>query len=200
MTRSQPRPVVAPSWVEMDAVVGACSGWNRSLAVILRYTGCRVGETMLLTWSDLDLTTGRLTIRPEIDKMGRGRVIPLSPYLLAELEGWGVREGYIVPTNGDGDRDRQARAKYMNHRWKKTGVRAEAWTGDPHHAFRKGFKSGLLALGCQPDAVDYLQGHELGSGARGRYIDPWQALHLEDVVGKIPLIGDSNLVPLAAVR
>ncbi len=88
-------------------------------------------------------------------------MIPLSPFLISELEGWGVREGFIVPTNGNGDRARQAVAEYMTHRWRKTGVRAEA---------------------------------------RGRYIDPWQALHLEDAVKQVPLIGGSNVVPLATVR
>jgi len=199
MVRAQPRPVVAPTWDEMDACVNACDGWIEKLAIFLRYTGLRVGETMLLVWSDVNLDTGHLTIRPEIDKSKRGRVIPLSPHLIEELAGWGVRKGYIVPVTGRGGaRDRQAVSKYMAYRWKKAGVRPEAYTGDPHHAFRKGWKSGMLSLGCHPDAADFLQGHKLGDGARGRYIDPWQALHLHEVVKTIPKIGGENVVVLGA--
>jgi len=91
---------------------------------MLGCTGLRVGETMQLLWSDVNLATGQLTIRPETDKSKRGRVIPLSPFLLSELEGWGLREGFIVPKNGNGNRARQPAAGYMTHRWKKAGVRA----------------------------------------------------------------------------
>ena len=55
----------------------------------------------------------------------------------------------------------------------------------PHHAFRKGFKSGLLRAGAPPDAVDHLQGHVI-SGSRGRYIDPMVAYDLVEVVGRVP--------------
>jgi integrase len=199
MVRAQPGPVTAPCWDEMDAVVNACEGWIRCLAVVLRYTGLRVTETMMLLWSDINLEAKRLTIRPELDKSKRGRVVPLSPHLIEEMQGWGRREGFVVPENGDGDRARQAVAKYMAHRWRKAGVAPDAWSGHPHHAFRRRFKTGMLALGVHPDAVDYLQGHRLG-GARARYIDPWQALHLEEAVAKIPRIGGENVVPLASRR
>lgn len=199
MVRAQPGPVTAPCWDEMDAVVNACEGWIRCLAVVLRYTGLRVTETMMLLWSDINLEAKRLTIRPELDKSKRGRVVPLSPHLIEEMQGWGRREEFVVPENGDGDRARQAVAKYMAHRWRKAGVAPDAWSGHPHHAFRRRFKTGMLALGVHPDAVDYLQGHRLG-GARARYIDPWQALHLEEAVAKIPRIGGENVVPLASRR
>lgn len=197
MVREPPKTVVAPSWEDMDAVVRVCDGWIRCLAVFLRYSGLRVGETMQLRWSDVSLDSGRLAIRPEVDKSKRGRVVPLSPHLIEELEGWGRRERYLIPENGNGDRARQAVAAYMAHRWEKSGVSPDVWAGNPHHAFRKGFKTGMLSIGVHPDAIDYLQGHKLGDGARGRYIDPWKALHLDEVVKEIPEIGASNVVPLA---
>jgi len=64
-------------------------------------------------------------------------------------------------------------------------VPERTWKGAPHHAFRKGFKSGLLRAGAPPDAVDHLQGHVIG-GSRGRYIDPMIAYDLVDVVGRVP--------------
>jgi len=46
-------------------------------------------------------------------------------------------------------------------------------------------------LRAHPDAVDYLQGHQLGTAARGRYIDPWLALPLVETVVLVPMIGAS---------
>jgi hypothetical protein len=44
-------------------------------------------------------------------------------------------------------------------------------------------------MGGHPDALDYLQGHVLGRGSRSRYIDPWEALPLREVVDLVPRIG-----------
>ena len=54
----------------------------------------------------------------------------------------------------------------------------------------------MLALGVAPDAVDFLQGHELGEGARGRYVDPWQAFPLVDAVAKVPKLGSLNVIAM----
>ena len=197
MVRTPPRVVVAPTWEEMAACVQACSGWHQKLATFLYYTGLRVGETMLLEWRDLDVRAARLTIRPEISKTNKGRIIPVSPLLIEEVSAWGVRTGYIIPSGrNQGTRERQARARDMKRAWARAGVREAVFDHDPHHAFRKGFKSGMLALGIAPDAADFLQGHELGEGARGRYIDPWQAFPLVDAVKSVPKIGASNILGL----
>lgn len=191
MVRSQPQAVVAPSWAEMDAAVRATTGWHQHLAVFLRYTGLRVGESMLLERRDLDESKGTLTIRPEISKTGMGRVIPVSPFLLEELLRWKMRGRYLIPSGrSHRDRSRQARAADLARAWSESGVRREARL-QPSHAFRRGWKSGMLALGAHPDAVDFLQGHSLGhGGARDRYIDPWQAL---------PLLATAALVPRIAL-
>ena len=205
MVRNAVTPVVAPTWVEMDACVAACRGWHKQLATVLRYTGLRVGETMLLEWRDVNMDKGTLIIRPETSKTGAGRMIPLSSHLLEEIATWGKREGYLVP-NGrrKGDRYRQAQQSYVARAWVRAGVRPEACE-QPNHAFRRGWKSGMLSINAHPDAVDYLQGHSLGrGGARSRYIDPWQALPLVEVAGQVPKIGvaasaASNVVPIGAL-
>ena len=189
MVRSRPRAVVAPSWAEMDAAVRATTGWHQHLAVFLRYTGLRVGESMLLERRDLDDSKGTITIRPEISKTGMGRVIPVSSFLLEELRRWKPSGRYVIHAGRSRrDRGQQARAADMARAWATAGVREEAWL-QPSHAFRKGWKSGMLALGAHPDAVDFLQGHSLGrGGARDRYIDPWQALPLVAVAAMVPNI------------
>jgi len=80
-------------------------------------------------------------------------------------------------------------------------VRAAVSTSRPFHAFRKCFKSNLLAAGATADAVDYLQGHSLrsGGGSRGRYIDG-SMLGLRDTVGRIPRVAAPNVVQLPRQR
>lgn len=198
MVRSEPEAVVAPTWAEADACVNACKGWQQKLATFLRYTGLRVGETMQLLWSDIDMDAGTLTLRKDIIKTGPGRVVPLSSHLLDELATWGTREGFVIPSGRlKGARERLARPRDLDRAWKRANVRAAVWKGRPFHAFRKAFKSGLLGLGASADAVDYLQGHSLGSGSsRGRYIDG-SLLRLEATVALIPRIGASgNVVQL----
>lgn len=191
MERSEPEPVVAPTWAEMDRCVEAATGWLAQLMTVLRYTGLRVGETMLLRWTDVDLDRATLTLRSETSKNRKGRIIPVSEHLVDVLAGWGVREGWLIPsTRREGERERQARQRDAARAWSRAGVRASVWDHEPFHAFRNGFKTNLLALGAHPDAVDHLQGHKLGRGSRDRYIDPWLALPLVDTVAKVPAIGE----------
>ena len=65
MPREAPRPPTAPTWNEMDACIAAArTPWIAQLLTFLRFTGLRVGETMMLRWSDLDMERGLLTIGP----------------------------------------------------------------------------------------------------------------------------------------
>lgn len=188
MVRASPAPVLAPSWVEMDSCIHCLDGWKRRLAILLRYAGLRVGESMQLRWDDVSLDRATLVIDRSIDKSKRGRIIPISPHLVAEMAAWGTRTGFVIPYDGVQARHISALAKYFNAAWTEAGVRPEAWEGNSTKAFRKGFKTGMLNLHATADAIDFLQGHKLGEGARSRYIDPWQALHLEETVRLVPKI------------
>ena len=77
MPKDPPKPPTAPTWDEMDACIAAVkTPWIANLLTFLRFTGLRVGETMMLRWSDLDLERGLLTIEAGISKTKRGRVLP----------------------------------------------------------------------------------------------------------------------------
>ena len=189
MVRSAPPPVVAPTWKQMDAAVHQCRGWHKKVAIILRYTGLRVSEVMLLKWEDINLQDAMLTIRAEISKNGVGRIIPVTPHLIREMSLWDQSQDWVIASGRkkSTQRHRQARARDFARAWERAGVSKEA-KNQPTHAFRKGWKSGMLALNAHPDAVDFLQGHVLGRGSRSRYIDPWTALPLIQVVGLVPVI------------
>lgn len=179
---------VAPTWLEMDSVIATTEGHLRRIAVVLRFTGLRVQQVMGLTWDDFDVDNGFLTIRGELGKTDaekRGRVVPISKHLVKELAGWGTREGFLIPTfRDDGPRERLARSRDMKRAWARAGVREEACR-QPHHAFRKGFVSGLRKLGGDVDSIEYLVGHSLG--LRGVYTDP-SAMPLRETVDFIPAI------------
>jgi integrase len=191
-------PTVAPTWAEMDACVEAARGWVRKLAIVLRFTGLRVQQVMALTWDDVDLEAGTLRIRGALGKSAqekRGRIVPISPHLVAELAGWGKREGYVVPivrrpTKADAGTERLARGRDMARAWRRAGVAEDRWRGQPDHAFRKGIVSGLKLLGADGEAVEYIVGHARPS-VRGAYLDP-DFLPNREAVARIPAIGASN--------
>ncbi len=194
---SDPGPVNAPTWADMDACVRACKTPTlRKLAVWLRYTGLRVSESMHIKWEDIDLERKELTIRPEVDKRKRGRIVPLSKLILDEIKTWTKcevgeekREGYLIPSGRqEGPREREARSRDMGRAWQRAGVKESIYRRRPDHAFRKGFKSELLAAGAHRDAIDYLQGH--GEGSRWRYIDP-RRLPLREALALVPAVADA---------
>jgi len=186
MKRARPRRVKAPTWEEMDRCIAAATGWQQKLLTVLRFTGLRVGETMLLTWDDIDLDRRELFIDASISKNHEERTIPISPLLVAELAGWGVRTGYLIPSpRAKGPRYRQPRARDVARAWERAGVPERIWKQSPHHAFRKGFKSEMLRAGAPADAVDFLQGH-VTRGGRGRYIDMERAFDWDEVLGLVP--------------
>jgi integrase len=198
MPRGIKSPVVAPTWAEMDACVAVAKGWYVRLATWLRYTGLRVGESTMLEWQHVDMATGMLTIPPEFDKNRIGRTIPLHPALLDIIAAWGKREGKLIPTK----RDLHNISGGMGVTWRRSGAREAVYKGRPDHAFRRGFKSGLLALGANADAVDFLQGHKLGAGSRGSYIDG-SFLPLAATIALVPYVrgtSDAKVVTLPARR
>lgn len=108
------------------------------------------------------------------------------------MASWPLEDRYLVPGSlGDGQRYRQARSSDLARAWARAGVGREVWAHHPSGAFRRGWKSGLLALGAQPDSVDYLQGHALGGGgSRERYIDAWRGLPLVETAALVPQIAN----------
>lgn len=189
------RRTMAPTWAEMDACIAACRiDWHRQLATLLRFTGLRVSQALALVWADFDLERGELHVRPELGKSAQemtGRVVPISPHLVAILAGWGRREGFVVQCSRSA---RLARPRDLERAWARAEVRKDA-RRQPHHAFRKGFVSELKRLGADNDAVEVLVGHSLG--LRGVYTDS-DAIPLRAAVALIPPLAASNVLQMKA--
>lgn len=182
-------PPIAPTWEEMDGCIHAIKTWQKHLCIVLRFTGLRVQQAMGLRWTDFDFERGLLHFRGELGKSKqerRGRVIPVSPHLLAELETWERKEEWLIVSDRKPGscRERLARSRDTVAAWQRAGVREEAWK-QPHHAFRKGFITGLKRAGADTDAVEYLVGHSLG--LRGVYTDP-EAFGLREAVALVPAL------------
>lgn len=187
-------PVVA-TWAEMDAAISHCThaGYQRA-QIIMRYTGLRIAQALGLRWPDIDMHTGELHFRGELGKSAQertGRVIPLSPHLIAEMAGWGRRTGYLVPDlHPRSSKPRQYTYKYGTQGWRDAEVREAVWSpqaghrGQPNHAFRKGFHSELTLAGVNPAALDYYIGHA-APGQRGAYTGR-SAYQLDELVAAIP--------------
>ena len=194
MARPTQARTVAPTLLEASAAIAASGGWYKQLATLLYGTGLRIEQAMRLRFDDLDFTRGALTIRSELGKTASertGRVIPLAPWLLAEVAGWGVRDGWLIKGS---ETTRIPRRSVMLRAWRNAGVREAVWQQRPFHAFRKGFVSGLKALGADNDAVEFLVGHSLG--LRGVYTDP-DVLELRAAVALLPAPSVSNVVAMA---
>lgn len=198
--RRRPSPhKLAPTWAQMDACIAAADGWQAELYKVLRCTGLRVAQALGLRWDDLrlDAEVPVLHVRPELGKSPqekRGRFVPIAPALVAEIAGWGRREGFVVSCARE---EREARARDAQRAWRRAGVDSAVWQGCAHHAFRAGFCSGLARLGADVEAVEVLVGHS--RGVRERYVGP-DALPLVEAVGLVPAIGRDNVEQLRAAR
>jgi len=104
---------------EQEQLVANYRGEDWFLGVMLLYTGCRRGEIMALTWQDIDLDKGTITINKKVDyshpipviddrtKNENGmRTIPIFYPLRKAIEEYGInhiglvfsdRNGNIVP-------------------------------------------------------------------------------------------------------
>ncbi len=195
--------VVAPTWAEMDAAIAACRDvWVRRCAVVMRFTGLRISQVLRLQWSDVDMQAAVLKVRGELGKSRqeqRGRTLPISPHLVRELAGWGVREGNLVGVDLT-DRRVENLVRNVDRRlreaWSQASARSEVWSGRPAHSFRKGVESGLLGQALPYIHVEAYLGHVVGrsegatSGAA--YVDA-AALPLASVAAAFPELAVAEL-------
>jgi len=76
---------------------------SRSLLLTLISSGMRIGETLQLRDSDIDLNSvpAKITIRPEYTKTQQGRITFLTPQAAEALNTWlPQRENYLASSNG----------------------------------------------------------------------------------------------------
>ncbi len=178
-----PPPVVAadaPSWADMDAMIAHLDQreWHRRLAIVLRYTGIRVGQGLSLAWRDVDLVQGILRLRAGVvgAKSGATRVVPMHPMLVEVMKKWQMPGRWVFPHSRDPKKTWETKAvsEPFRRAWEAAGVDRAKWDlpedgfalvgdrshGSPTHAFRRGVKVGLIRAGVDDTLANYLIGHK----------------------------------------
>ena len=70
---------------EAQALLASCSDVLRPFVLAALHTACRRGELLGLRWRAVDLARREILIEPAAEKTGRGRVVPMTSELHAEL-------------------------------------------------------------------------------------------------------------------
>lgn len=194
---AKPRQVrqapTAPTWEQLDTIVHLAAMeaqraparlWVYRLTVLMRGLGWRVTQCLGLQWADLEPAGMRL--RGELGKTDAeraGRLVPIAPWLRAELETWARTSDTIagaVPNT-------RSSCTVVAMLWRSSDLPPALYTQRPDHAFRIGLVSGLTSLRADREAVEHYVGHVI-TGVRAHYVDP-STLPLAEVAAMIPPIG-----------
>jgi len=138
------------------------------LFLLLALTGCRLGEALSLTWEDVNLERGRVTIRAQ--KTGRTRILPLigapegdvAPEFLDLLKAWrkeAPEAVYVLPHNGT------AEPVFSKSAWQMVNARAKLDRIGPQ-MLRQNFTSYAASLGIPSTVAALWQGHSTGVAER----------------------------------
>jgi integrase len=218
--------VAAPTWADVDAMIGELKfEWHRRAATMMRFTGLRASQTCGLLWRDVDLEGGVLRVRTRVRgaKSSRARVIPLHSWLVAQMAGWGLREGLVFPRRYKGKDGKPRLDPYRGdalvapyrRAWRAAGVPVERWDkpegssgergkGSPTHAIRRCIRTELVRAGVEEALVLYLVGQSQGITAAA-YVpesSPEQSPYwprLLEAVEMIPVVGQAKVVPIRRV-
>jgi integrase len=137
---------------------------ERTIIQLLRWTGLRIQEALLLLVSDIDLERDEIHVRKS--KTARGvRTIPIFPPLRSHLDDW-LSYAHPVPPVPDrpflitrhGD---PMHHQYVRHTVKRIADRAGIRPGQnvTPHTLRRTFGSDLLNRGLRLEVVSRLLGH-----------------------------------------
>lgn len=185
-TGTDSRRVEAFSTGEQIAVEKAveASGDIRLHGIVLcLYTGLRIGELLGLTWEDVDLENGIITVNKTVyrgkDDAGRGclvvdrpktkasnRLIPLPDYVIRMLEEDLRRTGsrFVVPGKG-GER---MPVRTYQHLFRRLTERADV-PRKGFHALRHTFATRAVESGMDIRTLADIMGHQNASVTLNRY-------------------------------
>jgi integrase len=119
-------------------------------------TGLRQGEQFALTWKNVDLKKGLLTVRAETAKANKTRHIPLNAEARAVLTEWKKQvpdSGYVFPGKEDGKPLVEIKTAF-SRLLKRADIGNFRWHDMRHH-----FASRLVMAGVDLNTVRELLGH-----------------------------------------
>jgi integrase len=133
----------------------------QTLVLVLLNAGTRVGETLTLRWSDVNLAAGKLTLRGAATKAKKSREAVLNEAAVAALERWrearpGVGEAWVFPLPSDPSRP--ARRETIRRLWQRL-VRAAKCPDLLLHDLRRSVGSWLVNADVPLAVVKDVLGH-----------------------------------------
>jgi integrase len=168
-----------------DQIAAMLDKADADTAVFLRVaisTGARLGELSGLRWSDIDLTTGIVSIAQqytagsfsELKTDNSRRRIPLPQEVLKQLKLWKLRcprsdEGLVFPSTNGSPLD----ASNFHHRVWRPLLKAAKLPHGRFHALRHSFASALITDNQSPKLVQTLLGHHSAAFTMDVYSDLW---------------------------
>ena len=169
--------------------------------VLCLYTGLRIGELLGLTWEDVDLENGIITVNKTVyrgkDDAGRGclvvdrpktkasnRLIPLPDYVIRMLEEDLRRSGsrFVVPGKG-GER---MPVRTYQHLFRRLTERADV-PRKGFHALRHTFATRAVESGMDIRTLADIMGHQNASVTLNRYAHCMMS-HKIQAMKNLPLI------------
>jgi len=154
----EPKPTPQPCWTrdEVERILTASQGTQRTAFILLADSGMRVGELKWLTWDDVDFEREVLHIRVKDGwkpKSGDARTVPMSPRVKELLAGLSRRGPWVVRAatsrkypRGDHQISERRLLKSLKRVLKPLGLAGHL------HTFRHGFISHALTSGI-PEAI-----------------------------------------------
>jgi integrase len=142
----KPTRWIAPE--DLRRIELATPGPARPLVAVGAETGLRLSELLALTWRDVDLGRGVLTVRRS--KSGRSRDVPLSMHAREVLE--------HLPRGGNTVFGGNFSSSWISHAFPDWAT-AAGQEGATFHDLRHAFCSGLARAGVPIPAIQALAGH-----------------------------------------
>ena len=166
---------------EERRLLKAASPWLQRLIMAAIETGCRRGELLGLTWGDVDLTRGELTVTGDTNKTGQGRAIPISPRLravldLLKLDPTGKERPRHASSSSAMRSGKRWRPRRRHGRRPCSAPTASSRRGPPRAASRPTSRAGAQAID--------LHFHDLRHEAGSRMLEAgWPLHHVQRMLG-----------------
>jgi integrase len=137
----------------------------RPLVTFLYWCGCRIGETLQIEWSQVDLDARQIRLEPEQTKTDEGRIVPLSSELVDTLRRIEPKRGRVF----DGTNLRKEWVKACNACGLGTTTEVEGRPYDPIysgltlHDMRRSAVRNLRKAGVSEKEAMRISGHKTRS-------------------------------------
>ena len=147
---------------EKERLLEAAEEPLKSLIIAALYSGCRQGELLQLQWAQVDLDSNVIKILGANTKTGKGRAIPIHPFLRGVLLGLPSRfQGesvFINPKTLKPLRQPKGGSIYLRRAWRQALERAGI-DDLRFHDLRHDFCTNAMRSGIHPKIVQELMGH-----------------------------------------